>query len=126
MSRHGDITLAWADGEYRFRLGWGELIALQEDCDAGPAYILDRLVTGRWRVQDIRAVILHGLTGGGLEPARVRALVRRHVEEAALNEALPVAQAVLLAALNGSDEDKADLPPPEKSKADPAHLRAAS
>lgn len=126
MSRHGDITLAWADGEYRFRLGWGELIALQEDCDAGPAHILERLATGRWLVQDLRAVILHGLLGGGLEAARARTLVRRHVEEAPLSESVLVAQAVLLAALRGADDDPAEIPAPGKEEANPGPCRAAS
>lgn len=45
MSRDGSITLPWADGKYMFRLGWGELEALQEACDVGPYIVADRLRT---------------------------------------------------------------------------------
>lgn len=111
MSRHGNITLDWADGAYAFRLAWGQLIAVQEDCDAGPAHILERLISGRWRVQDIRAVLFHGLVGGGMAVEEARGKVRIHVENAPLNGNVSAAQAVLLAALNGVEEDPADLPP---------------
>ena len=108
--RHGDITLGWADGDYTFRLAWGELIAVQEACDAGPAEILRRIGDGSWRVQDLGAVILHGLLGGGCDPAVARKLVKRYVHENPLAESVPVAQAVLLAAISGVDDDPADVP----------------
>ena len=120
MSRHGDVTLDWADGEYTFRLAWGQLIAVQEACDAGPAHILHRLQTGAWRVQDIEAVLLHGLLGGGVPRDRARMLMRSFVHNAPLAENVAVAQAVLLAALLGAPEaeDAAELPP-GKPEADP-------
>lgn len=111
MARHGDVTLGWADGEYRFRLPWGGLIAVQEACDAGPAHVLERLVTGRWMVQDIREVLFQGLLGGGMDAAPARKLIARYVEQAPLNENVIVAQAVLMAALAGVDDDPVDLPP---------------
>lgn len=109
--RHGDLTIGWADGDYTFRLAWGQLIAVQEDCDAGPAEIAERIRTDRWRVQDLRAVIFHGLLGGGMEPERARALVKRYVEDMPLAESIGLAQAILLAAIVGVDDDKPDVPP---------------
>lgn len=109
MSRHGDITLGWADGEYLFRLAWAQLAALQEAVDAGPQHVLDRLLQRHWRVQDVEQVILLGLIGGGMEPARARGLVKTWVHDQPFAENLLVAQAVLSAAIVGAPDD----PPPE-------------
>lgn len=112
--RHAEITLGWADGDYTFRLAWGELIAVQEACDAGPAELLARFERGTWRVEELRAVILHGLLGGGTDAAQARKLVATYVQDAPLQENLPVAQAVLMAALYGAppqDDDDAEIPP---------------
>ena len=112
--RNGEITLGWADGEYAFRLAWGQLIAVQEACDAGPAELLARFESGTWRIDDVRAVILHGLIGGGMAANQARQLVNTYVEQTPLQENLPVAQAALMAALYGAppaDGDEAELPP---------------
>lgn len=125
MSRHAEITLGWADAEYCFRLPWAGLIAVQDACDAGPAHILERLSTGMWRVEDIRAVLFHGLVGGGMEREFARKLIGRFVEDAPLNENVLVAQAVLLAALNGAPDDPVEMPP-GKPEANPAPFPEAS
>lgn len=116
MARNGDITLGWADGEYHFRLAWGQLVALQEACDAGPGEILQRLTGGRWRVQDLEQTILQGLIGGGMEAAQARKLVQSYVRESPLNENVLVAISVLMAALNGAPPEDDDAP----GKPDPA------
>lgn len=112
MARHGDVTLGWADGEYRFRLAWAQLIAVQEACNAGPAEILARLGSDRWRVQDIEAPILHGLLGADTTPDRARLLVRIWVQGRPLLENVAVAQAILSAALVGDPlgEDEGEMP----------------
>lgn len=79
MARGVDIT--WAGGEHEFKLTIDLLRALQERCDAGPAYILTRLTTGEWRVDDIVSTIRFALEGGGLDKEEARKLVRRHIEE---------------------------------------------
>lgn len=53
MSRNAEITLSWADGDYRFRLGAGELEILQEETGYGPYVLADRLRARQ------RAVRLH-------------------------------------------------------------------
>lgn len=63
MKRNAEITLPWADGDYTFRLGWGELELLQEECDAGPYVIAERL---RSRTRAVRFV--DGFTNGDGEP----------------------------------------------------------
>ena len=104
--RSGAVTMAWADGDYAFRLAWGQLIELQEKCDAGPFVILGRLLEGAWKVEDISNVIRLGLIGGGMEPIKALKLVRNYVEDRPPTENLLFAQAILSAAIMGApDED---------------------
>lgn len=110
--RHAEITLAWADGEHAFRLGLGQLRELQEKTDAGPAFLLDRLSRGTWRVDDIRETIRLGLIGGGKAPAEALALVTRYVDERPLMESIPVAQAIIMVAIMPVEDDPLGKPAP--------------
>ncbi len=105
MSRDGSTTLTWADGDYAFRLGWGELEMLQEATDAGPWVVLARLEARQCRVGDISHVIRLGLIGGGMEPAKALGLVRQYVEARPPAENLLHAQAILSVALLGAPEE---------------------
>lgn len=106
MGRNASVTLAWGDGDYVFRLAWGQLIMLQEACDAGPFVILQRLADSTWRVGDISHVIRIGLIGGGMKPTDALKLVRTYVEDRPPLENLLTAQAILAAGVMGApDED---------------------
>lgn len=106
MSRDASVTEPFADGDYVFRLAWGELEGLQEANDAGPFVILDRLMSGRWLLGDISEVIRYGLIGGGLEPAKALKLVREYVKDRPPHENLGLARKVMTAAVLGApDED---------------------
>lgn len=117
MSRDASITIDWGDGTHHFRLAWGQMVKLQEECDAGPYVILQRLYGGTWKMQDISNVIRWGLIGGGLEPVQALKLVRAYVESRPPVENLLTAQAVLSAGCVGApDEDagkKAEAPDQE-------------
>lgn len=106
MGRDASITLPWADGDYTFRLGWGELIELQEQCDAGPYVILNRLTTGQWKMQDISHVMRLGLIGGGIEPAKALVLIRNYVESRPPLENVMMARGILSLALQGAPDEK--------------------
>lgn len=106
MSRSGAIELKWADGLHAFRLAYGELRELQEKCDAGPMFVLTRLETGSWLVDDVVETIRLGLIGGGAEALDALRLVERYVKDRPawlLN--VKVAQAVLGAALLGVKDE---------------------
>ncbi|MCX5478450.1 gene transfer agent family protein [Kaistia geumhonensis] len=105
MSRSGAIEIAWNGGTHSFRLAIRQWVELQEECGIGPPELLSRLGGSRWRVQDVRQPIRLGLVGGGMKPADANILVARYVDERPLIEAVPVAQAIVLASLVGVPDE---------------------
>lgn len=99
MSRDGSITLPFADGPKHFRLAWGQLIMLQEECKAGPFEIYSRLLTGRWKLTDISNTIRLGLIGGGMTPTDALTFITNYVENRPPMESLVLAQGILGTAL---------------------------
>lgn len=99
-----DIT--WAGGEHSFDLRIEHLRALQDACDAGPEWVLSRLVSKQWRVDDVIATIRLGLEGGGMPKEQARKLVVQHVEARPLTLSVLTAQAVLMLALYGDPDDQ--------------------
>lgn len=99
--------IVFADGEYDFRLGWGQLVELQELCDAGPHFILNRLHSGEWKMEDISEIIRLGLLGADdeMKPSVATTLVRRYVKERPPLENHTLAVVILTAALMGSPEE---------------------
>lgn len=102
--------VVFGDDEYDFRLGWGEIVELQEKLGCGPHFLLNRLQTGEWLVQDISQIIRLGLIGGGLEPVAAVRLVKRYVEERPPLENHHLAFVVLTAGLMGSSEEPVGEP----------------
>lgn len=105
MSRDATISFDWADGEHQFRLAWGELIKLQEACDAGPQVIFSRLCGPHWRLEDVRESIRLGLIGAGMAPERALKLVREYVEARPPMENLVLARAIVGAAVMGPADE---------------------
>jgi len=99
------VELTWAGGEHEFKLTIDLLRALQEKCDAGPAFILQRLTQNRWMVDDVIQPIRLGLEGGGMSKEDARKLVKKFVEDRPLTESVLTAQAILMAALYGAQDD---------------------
>lgn len=113
MSRDAKITLAWADGDYVFRLGLAQVEELQEKTDCGPYFLLNRMRAGEWRIGDLRETIRLGLIGGGLEPIKALGLVKKYSDARPMLENLQPAIAILSAALVGAPDGEA----PGKAKA---------
>ena len=112
MGRHAEITQAWGDDDYAFRLGIKELVEHDEKCDAGPAYVAKALIDGTWRLKHIRETVRLGLIGGGMPPAQALALTKRYVDNRPLRESIPLAIAILMAVLYGPEDDKIPKAPP--------------
>lgn len=106
MSRDGSCQLPFNGQRTMFKLAWRELMKIQEACDAGPYVVLDRLVSGRWKLQDISEVIKWGLIGGGMEQGQALKLVETEVETRPPLENLVIAQKVLGAGVVGSSEEE--------------------
>lgn len=99
------VSLTWAGGEHDFLLTIELLRALQSKCDAGPQWILTRLGTGNWYVDDVIQTIRLSLEGGGLDKETARKLVKAHVEDKPLTFSVMTAQAILVATLYGVEDD---------------------
>lgn len=110
MSRDAAVDLDWADGSFRFRLGWGELAELQEKTNAGPYVVLHRLHVHEWRIEDISNVIRLGLIGGGMPPPDALRKTRTYVEARPPLENHPYAVAILSAGLLGAPEEPVGEP----------------
>jgi len=116
LARPTDIT--WAGGEHPFLLTIELLRALQNKADAGPAWVLARLSTQQWMVDDVIYTIQYGLEGGGMSKAEARKLVQSFVEDRPLSQSLKTAQTVLMASLYSVDE--VDAPSGEAKAGMPA------
>jgi hypothetical protein len=107
-TRFGEITRAWGDGTYVFRLPWGALRELEDKRKCGAPEILLRIMNLRPWVDDIREIIRLGLIhGGGVKPTEALTLVDRYVENRPLFESAPLAQDILSIVL---------IPPPSEKK----------
>lgn len=91
--------IKWPGGEHEFRLGLGELRALQDHCKAGPERILARLRTGDWYVDDLIEPLRLGLMGAGMAKKDARDLVVPLIEQHALAEFKLAATLVMMHAL---------------------------
>jgi hypothetical protein len=72
-------TLDWADGEYKFRVDWKALQAIESDTNSGPMALLLDMQAGRWRVEQIASIIRHALIGGGNPVDKVQSLIKTYV-----------------------------------------------
>ncbi|WP_323034106.1 GTA-gp10 family protein [Pararhodobacter sp.] len=105
MSRDARIDFEWAGGFRAFRLGFDQLVELQEVCGAGPQVVHERLIGGAWGVADISHVLRLGLIGGGLSREAAHALVKEHVEGSPPVQNLVYAQLVLGSGIMGAPDE---------------------
>ena len=113
-----DIT--WAGGEHAFDLKIEHLRALQDKCDAGPEWLMRRLLSPQWMVDDVVHTVRLGLEGGGMDKDAARKLVRTHLEDAPENlkpAALVAGMVLMNAVMVGDDSDDDGDEPGEASPA---------
>uniref|UniRef100_A0A1A7GD91 Gene transfer agent family protein n=1 Tax=biofilter metagenome TaxID=1070537 RepID=A0A1A7GD91_9ZZZZ len=119
-------ALTWAGGEHDFELRLEHLRALQDKCDAGPQWILMRLTSKQWLIDDVIQPIRLGLEGGGMEKEVARKLVQKFVEDRPLTLSVLTAQAVLMVALFGEPDDQPGEPKAGVKTKTKTRSRAAS
>lgn len=78
---------------------------LQDACDAGPAFIYQRLASGQWLDHDLREPLIQGLIGAGMAQRDAQALIEKWVDPEPKVQFVPLAQAVLLAWLVGAEDE---------------------
>ena len=104
--------VVWPGGDHPFRLGLGELRAVQDKCDAGPELILQRIRMGIWKVDDLFEVLRFGLIGAGMDRATATKLVQDAFDRTPLLEFKVPALAVLAFSLVPPGDDPAGEPSP--------------
>lgn len=112
MNVRGDTTLDWADGTYSFRLSLAGAIELEEKCDAPIAVIHGRLVSGAYKITDVRETIRIGLIGGGADPVKALNLVRKYVDDRPLAESWIIARVIMGGLFHGFAEHPINPPGP--------------
>lgn len=97
----------WEGGEHPFRLGIGELRALQAATGVGPLFLLGRITGSQWFVDDIIDTIRLGLVGGGMSEKDATALTNRVFTEntPVLYRSMLLAVRILKDAVMGDPED---------------------
>ncbi len=103
----GRLETVWGGDERVFRLGIGELLALEDACDVAVFEIYMRICGQRWGVRDVRETLRLGLIGGGMEAKRAKRLVDENAGSGKLGEASRLAVVVLGKALIGDEPGKA-------------------
>lgn len=142
MSRHGEIELPFGAESRLFRLGIGQIRAIEERCNAGIPELLVRLeplvrgvqakltfrqllqgqLLGTWRIDDVREPLLQGLIGGGMGSTEAGVLIRAVFDEQISLNFAPLAYLVLEAAWHGPPDDLPGEPPAAPKK--PARRRS--
>lgn len=105
--RNARITEFFGDAEYDFRLGYGELLELQEKTGVGPFALYRRFMADDWYVSDIYETIRIGLIGGKMAPREAFRLCVKYIKGTTPLDNLNLARMILVAGLHGApDEDK--------------------
>ena len=99
------VMLFWPGGEHPFRLGIEELRALQQKTDCGPEFLLMRLRSGQWHVDDLSETLRLGLIGGGMDQSAALKIVRDAFERTPMIAFKVPALTVLMAGVYGPAED---------------------
>lgn len=104
------LTLNWPGGEHEFALRLGELRKLQDNCQAGPEEVLNRIRLGQWRVDDIYETIRLGLIGGGMPNSDAGPLVKLMFDQNPIVDFKLTAMAIMMHALFGPPDDTPEKP----------------
>lgn len=131
MALKTGVRLDFAGARRSFDLApIGPLRRLQAACDAGPQFILNRLLDGSWRLDDLRETLLQGLIGAGMDQSVALDLVEAWFDPEPKQQFVPVATTILMAWLAGAEDEplgepegegpEKSLSPEESSASDPS------
>lgn len=98
-------VLVWDGGEHNFRLGIGELRALQQATGVGPTFLMGRVISSQWFVDDLIETVRLGLIGGGMSEVEAKRLTNKVFEHTdALQRHVVLAATLLKDTLTGQGE----------------------
>lgn len=80
----GPEEIVWPGGEHSFRLGIGELRAIEQKCDAGCSVVFGRLLGMQWKIDDVIQPIRLGLIGGGMAERDAQRVLELAMDTASL------------------------------------------
>ena len=121
MALKTEVRLDFAGERRTFDLSpIGALRRVQDACDAGPQFILNRLFDGSWRLDDLREPIIQGLVGGGMPQREAQGLVETWLDPEPKQQFIPLAQGVLMAWLVGAEDEPLGEPEGEAETSSPS------
>lgn len=127
MGLKTEVRLDFAGERRSFDLSpIGCIRRVQDACDAGPQFVLNRLFDGSWRLEDLREPIIQGLVGAGMQQRDAQALVEKWVDPEPKQQFLPLAQAILMAWLVGSEDEDLGEPAGEAEASDPSPVESSA
>lgn len=124
MAKPVDITVEWAGGEHVFALKAKQIEELEAVTDAGIGALWRRMVAGDWKMAELRHVVRLGLVGGGMGKVEAERMCKLHFDDVPVmgsimmptpDSPLSLAQAIMVALLQGFE--KKDDDQPEKQEA---------
>lgn len=104
MSRPAE-DIIWAGGEHSFRLGIGELRAIEQRCNAGVFVVMMRLMANQHGVDDVIQPLRLGLIGAGMPEKDAKDLLDRQLAESSLYSLTVAAADVLRRFIMWEGED---------------------
>ncbi|MDF1625669.1 MAG: gene transfer agent family protein [Parvibaculaceae bacterium] len=104
-----EITMAFGDDDYLFRLPVRQLAELQEKCKAGIGTIYRRLMTAEYFIEDVHETVRLGLVGGGQDATKARVLMERYFDNRPVDARWQVAAAVISACVVGYEPSNKDV-----------------
>ncbi len=110
--------IAFADGDYLFKLPLKWLAELEATCNAGIGAIYARVLTYQHTSRDVVEVIRCGLIGGGCDPTKARKLIETYIDGFPLEEAHQLAIAILAGCVHGYAPDEEEEAPGKDAAAE--------
>jgi hypothetical protein len=101
-----EFQAPFGDRVYNFRMDLVGIRELQEKTDAGPAFLVTRIVGLQYKVDDLRETIRIALWRGGTDPVRAQVLMERYFDSGPVDRHRELATRILFGVLYEPEEIK--------------------
>jgi len=107
-----ELIRDWAGKDRTFRLLFGDVLDLEQACDAAIGTIYARVVAGQFRAGDLWHTIRLALIAGGMEAVRAKALLVDQFDRKPYVDHAALAAEILIAIMTGVEPPASDAEPP--------------